>query len=608
MLKQRPALVIGGGVAALLAGGAYVLATIIPLTFRDLFLSGTQIGNVSPLYIGTSDSCQFCHSDYDEENEPYATWHGSKMSMAGRNPLFYAQMTLANQDTDTAGYFCLRCHVPMSFVTGNAADPTGNSLDHRDFDGVSCHFCHSMVDPIYRPGVSPVQDLAVLKGLTNVPRHYGNSMFVLDPTGTRRGTLADPFSPHDSIYSPFHMTGSMCGTCHDVGNVAVSRQPDGSYRYNELDQPTPDEDLWTMFPLERTYTEWKLSAFARGGVSMGGRFGGHGADVVSTCQDCHMPRVEEAQVCAFGPMRPGVRRHDFAGSGAQVLDIIAEFTRGDPTVNQYFIKRARAKAVRMLELAASLQTSQTGPWLNVRVINETGHKIPTGHIEGRRIWVNVRFYDAAGNLLREHGGYDDTTAELDELSTRVYEMRVGLSEYAASVTGLPAGPTGHMALADTIVKDNRIPPRGYNFAEYYAGGAHAVGHHYADGQHWDDTMFNAPQGTARASVRIYYQSTPKFYIEELLHGNHTNHWGQTLYDLWVRTGKGAPILMAQAELDMAPACPADWNADGIVEFNDFLAYLQDYNAGAMHADLNLDGIADFNDILEFLNLLYTPCP
>jgi len=596
-------LTIAGGAGVLLAGGAYVLATIIPLTFRDLFLSGTQIGDVSTNYIGTSDSCMFCHSDYDEENEPYATWNGSKMSMAGRNPLFYAQMTLANQDTDVAGNFCLRCHVPMSFVTGHASDPTGATLNHEDFDGVTCHFCHSMVDPIYRPGVSPPEDLAVLKGLTNVPRHYGNSMFVLDPTGTRRGTLEDPFAPHDSIRSPFHKTGSMCGTCHDVGNPAVSRQPDGSYRYNELNAPTPNEDLWALYPLERTYTEWKLSAFARGGVAMGGRFGGHNADVVSTCQDCHMPKVEEAQVCAFGPVRPGVRRHDFAGSGAQVLDIIAEFTRGDPSVSQYAIQRARAKAVDMLERAASLGVAQSGPWLNVRIINESGHKIPTGHIEGRRIWVNVRFYDAAGTLLREHGGYDNATAELDEHSTRVYEMHVGLSDYAASVTGLPAGPTRRMVLADSIPLDNRIPPRGYNYAEYFVGGAHAVNHPYADGQHWDDTRFNAP-----AQVRIYYQSTPKWYIEDLLVKNRTDHWGRTLYDLWTRTGKGAPILMVGEDFDMAAACSADWNADGFVDFDDLLAYLVDYNAAAMHADMNLDGIVDFNDFLEYVNLFNAPCP
>jgi len=58
----------------------------------------------------------------------------------------------------------------------------------------------------------------------------------------------------------------------------------------------------------------------------------------------------------------------------------------------------------------------------------------------------------------------------------------------------------------------------------------------------------------------------------------------------------------------APNCPGDWNGDGVVDFNDLLAYLNDFNAGLPIADLNGDGIVDFNDFLEFLNRYNTPCP
>jgi hypothetical protein len=54
-------------------------------------------------------------------------------------------------------------------------------------------------------------------------------------------------------------------------------------------------------------------------------------------------------------------------------------------------------------------------------------------------------------------------------------------------------------------------------------------------------------------------------------------------------------------------CPADWNGDGSVDFNDFLAYLNDYNAQNPRADLNGDGSVDFNDLLAFLNLFNTGC-
>ncbi len=56
------------------------------------------------------------------------------------------------------------------------------------------------------------------------------------------------------------------------------------------------------------------------------------------------------------------------------------------------------------------------------------------------------------------------------------------------------------------------------------------------------------------------------------------------------------------------ACgPGDWNEDGTIDFNDLLAYLNDYLAASACADLNGDGVIDFNDLLEFVNRFNTPC-
>ncbi len=530
-------------IAVSLSMTGLAMAALIEMTLADFHLSGTQVGDVGTDVIFTSDQCQSCHGNFDAENEPLSTWQGSLMGLAGRDPLFYAQMTTANQDVGNVGYFCLRCHMPMSFPTGHAYTADGSTLDNTDRDGVTCHFCHSMVDPIYKPGISPPEDQLILGGLEEVPEYYGNAMFVLDPSGTRRGPYEDTDAPHQTIASPFHRSAEMCGTCHDVGNVAVSKQEDGTYRYNVIDQPVPDEDLTTHFPLERTFTEWKLSEFASDGVDLGGRFGGTGPTTVSTCQDCHMPRTT-GQGCYFGRERDDLARHDFAGAAAQALDLIAEYYSEDPNVNLDAIAAGRQKAVSMLERAATLQTRLQAGTLSVRVINQSGHKLPTGHIEGRRVWLNVQFFDSADTLLGEHGHYDGATAHLDEASTTIYEMKVGLSPEAAAATGYPPGVTTHMALADTIVKDTRIPPRGFDNASYQAGGAPPVGESFEDGQYWHDVTFDAPAGTDRAEVRLYYQSLTRHYVEALRDANVTDSWGDTLYDLWTTTGKGAPIEMA----------------------------------------------------------------
>lgn len=533
--------------SVLILGWAFSAAAQIPMTPADFHVPGTQVGDMSLLNLLPAGNCSNCHGNYDAAAEPSATWAGSLMALGGKDPLFYAQMTNANQDVAHVGSFCLRCHVPVAVVTGHVADASGSSLDARDKEGVTCHFCHSMVDPEYRAGLSPPEDQAVLAALAAVPDYAANAMFVLDPQGRRRGPRTDAQPSHELLVSPFLRESKLCGTCHDVGNVAVSKQADGRYRYNLIGHESPSHDAWQQFPLERTYTEWKLSAFASGGVDLGGRFGGNRGGVVATCQDCHMPTVT-AKACFFGPERNDMATHDFAGAAVPSLDLIAAYTADDPDVNPAHVAAGRAKALSMLQRAATVELSRSGGDLVARVINQSGHKLPTGHIEGRRVWLNLRFYDGDDALLLERGHYDSGSAHLDEVTTTVYEMLVALSDDAATATGLPAGVTTHMALADTIAKDTRIPPRGFNNARFAEGGAPVVGISYGDGEHWHEQQVTMPANTARVEARLYYQSLTRHYIEALRDGNVTDHWGDTLHALWDATGQGAPIEMTTATL------------------------------------------------------------
>ncbi len=557
---------------------AQAVADPIPMTQRDFLVPGTQPGDAHSDAFQSPQVCSACHANTGSDAAPSDSWRGSLMAQAGRDPLFYAQLATANQDVANVGSFCLRCHVPMAVVSGNVAVPDGSTLSDRDREGVDCHFCHSMVDPTFRPGSSPDRDESVLAALAAVPAYTGNAMFVLDPAGVRRGPRPDAAPSHELLTSPYHRSSALCGTCHDVGNVAVSRQDDGSYRYNALDTPSDSEDLAHQFPLERTYSEWRLSEFAAGGVDMGGRFGGEGGGVVSSCQDCHMP-VRSGMACSSGPERPDLRSHDFAGASSWVLDIIGRYYADDPAVDQAAIAVGMERADDMLRRAASLELEQQpGGVLRARVINESGHKLPTGHIEGRRAWVEVQVLDAGGGLLQTYGHYDPQTAELDESGTVVYEMAVGLSAAAAALTGHDAGRTTHMALADTVVKDTRIPPRGFANAAYAAAGAPAVGRAYADGQHWDDARFRLPEGAAQVRVAVHYQTATRHYIEALREGNTSDHWGDTLYDLWEQSGRSPPVEMANATLALGGFLRGDFDGDGVLDGGD---------AGRLEACLNV---------------------
>jgi hypothetical protein len=199
-------------------------------------------------------------------------------------------------------------------------------------------------------------------------------------------------------------------------------------------------------------------------------------------------------------------------------------------------------------------------------------------------------------VIREYGAYNDVTATLDEDSTEIYEMHVGLSDYASKMTGLPSGPTGHMALADTIEKDNRIPPRGFENAAFEAGGAPVVGHSYADGQYWDDSYFAVVAGAARAEVSVMYQNLPRDYIEHLRDGNHTNTQGMTLWTLWNATDRGAPITMASTKIQLVEALSGDVNGDDHVDGSDLAYLLSGWGTIDSPADLDGNRIVDGPDL------------
>ena len=129
----------------------------------------------------------------------------------------------------------------------------------------------------------------------------------------------------------------------------------------------------------------------------------------------------------------------------------------------------------------------------VRVVNETGHKLPTGYPEGRRMWLTVHAYDARGRVVFSSGNYTPATGVLAaDPALKVYEAKQGLTPELAAALGQAAGETFHFARNNTTVKDNRIPPRGYTQAAWDQAGLRPVGAVYADGQYWDDTVYPLP--------------------------------------------------------------------------------------------------------------------
>lgn len=515
----------------------------VPTTLRDMDMSGTQ-PHEGAILDDPDASCGTCHGNYNTAVEPWHNWRGSMMSQAARDPFFYACLAVAEQDAPSVGDLCIRCHSPGGWQEGRSVDTGGGLLNVKDRHGVQCDFCHRAVDHNYVVGESPTEDVAVLGTVDPLPLHYGNGQFISDPAPIRRGPYADAQADHQFVESPFHRSSDMCGLCHDVSSPVFNQVGPYDYAPNTFDLEHPDMQIRNMIPIERTYSEWTVSEYAATGV-YAPQFAGDKPDgIVSTCQDCHMRDVT-GKGADGGPNRSDLGLHDLMGGNTFVPDIIATYYPDEVDATQ--LADAKARARFMLQLAATLELTPTESGVTVRVTNETGHKLPSGYPEGRRIWLNVVATDALGQQVFESGSYDFGTGVLaHDAQEKIYEIQPGLSPALASALGLPAGKSFHFVLNDTVYSDNRIPPRGATNAELLSVQSPTVAHTYADGQHWDDTEYALPAEAESVYVTLYYQTTSKEYVEFLRDANTTNSAGQDLYDAWVAQGKAPPEVMAQA--------------------------------------------------------------
>lgn len=461
---------------------------------------------------------------------PHDTWIGSMMANAMRDPLFLAALTVAEQDRPGAGDFCLRCHTPPGFVGGRtrASDPSagagrGALLEPADLEGVGCDSCHRML---------PTENL-------------GNAQYLFSPTDVRFGPYADAYSMrHGSERSDWIADPRLCGSCHEVSNpTAPLRRADGS-------------DTGLRFPLDTTYSEWRASDFARAG-DPGAR----------TCQDCHMPRIEgsaftSTHSTAMERMNP--RRHDFVGGNVWAIRMLGQM-RNDPSLGDFYApdlapyyERAAERAEASLRAAATLEVRdapvEAAPGerveVTVRITNRSGHKLPTGYADGRRVWLQVDLLDARGVVTPISGAYDASEAQLDpnDPQLRVYEAQHGR---------IGVGVEEHLALHDTIVRDTRLPPRGFRPDER----TRPVGRDFAGGEagalrHWDDATYAITlpahgSGPFTVRVRALYQATTREYVEFLERENRTDDRGRELRRRWEESGRAAPFVIASVATEIA---------------------------------------------------------
>ena len=333
----------------------------------------------------TSDQCMGCHSAGTYGNvmmysgtkqadgttpvmnvSPYGEWRWSPMGLAGRDPIFYAQLdseiafvkeffkkdpAKVAENIKTINNTCFKCHGVMgkrrldddhggsgkgdfdpAFVYATYNTDSPNKKDSYVYgalarDGVSCMACHRIVED-----KGPFIDFLKTKITGNFTT--GNPEELYGPFEDKE-IVTDPMNNALAIkpkHNAYIKSSRMCGNCHTI-NLPLMDNPDADPNKPHLEQVT--------------YLEWLNSGY-QNEVGTNSK--------AQTCQNCHMPTkysnskgtlhisviqqpiafIEDTQYPQTGNRLPddkilvrfrekGFARHQFQGLNVTLLEMFRQF-------------------------------------------------------------------------------------------------------------------------------------------------------------------------------------------------------------------------------------------------------------------------------------------
>ncbi len=411
-----------------------VFSLVGTLAPRDAAAAPTEPNSLANPLVETV-ACENCHlfvnavvQVADPPYSPFRTAQGTMMANSARDPVFWAGVAVADADAPGQTELCIRCHAPRAFLDGHGDVTSIDELTDEERSGVECEVCHRAMEDLDTPaGNAQYQIDDVVVG-TNVPRR--------GPFDFTDGV--DP-PPHSWIHDPYTGSSRLCGTCHDVSTPA-ERVDDAGV------------GLGVAFNEQRTYSEWLGSAFAEAGAGF------------RSCQDCHMPAVEDMPACTehvnLQSHPTGGRRHDLVGANRFMIGILkAEYgSAGSNRVADVFYDVTEARYDEFLATSATLEVATPTEVdlteglesITVRVTNNTGHKLPTGYSEGRVMWIEV-LAEYAGQRIYSSGAWDQAAG---------FETDAQLHTYEAIGDDWSDGTQFHLLRNNHWVIDSRIPPLG----------------------------------------------------------------------------------------------------------------------------------------------------
>ena len=492
--------------------------------------AGGQPGQGHPQMFETGNMCVACHNGMitpsGQDVSIGSDWETSMMANSARDPYWQASIrreTLMHPSASEAIQDeCSTCHMPMSRYRAKVGGAQGEIFTHLPFihgqpgaqknptrqdvlaaDGVSCTVCHQIQPDRLGTEESFVGGF-VIDSVTPWNQREIFGPFAVDQGRSSLMHSAAAYTPRQGSHI---QQSELCASCHTLYTHTLNEQGE---TIGELPEQVP-------------YLEWLNSDYRD----------------QQSCQDCHMPVVEEkvAVTAVLGQPRDSVNRHVFRGGNFFMQRIFARYGNelGVKATPQQFSTAARRTIEHLETSAARMRVDSAavrGGRLeaSVSVTNLAGHKLPTAY-PSRRAWIHLTVRDRNGDLVFESGALNpdgSITGNDNDANPRAFEPhheRISREDEVQIYESIMVSPdstvTTGLLEAIRFAKDNRILPKGFTKGDVPEDVA-------VQGRAFEDDDFTGSGDRVRYSVDVSGAEGPFSVQAELWYQPISYRWAHNL--------------------------------------------------------------------------------
>jgi hypothetical protein len=411
-----------------------------------------------------SDRCFACHNGLatssGEDISIGLSWRPTMMANSARDPYWQAGVrreTLDHPESKAAiEDECAICHMPMARyqtkyegkdaeVFSHLAFGSSDKMDRLAQDGVSCSMCHQITQDKLGTRESWVGGFVVDTTKGKGERAEYGPYKIEDGQNRVMRTSSGGYRPTEGEHV---RKSELCATCHTLITKALG----------------PGGQVIGQLPEQMPYQEWYASEFRD----------------KKSCQNCHMPTVEEDTRVAvtLGLPREKMGRHVFVGGNFFMLRMLNTYRNdlGVAALPREFESAADRTIQHLKSETAKVTIDQVNLaggrlQMDLSVENKGGHKFPTAY-PSRRSWLHVTVKDRNDRVVFESGALNpngsiqgnDNDANPNQFETHYTEITSPdqVQIYEDIMVGPTNVPTTGLLTAVRFIKDNRLLPRGFD--------------------------------------------------------------------------------------------------------------------------------------------------